>query len=317
MKLLVTGCCGFIGSNFIHYILQKYPDYKIVNLDKLTYAGNLENLKDIEDNKNYRFVKGDICDEKIVDEVVKGVDVIINFAAESHVDRSIGNANPFVTTNFFGTYVMLEAARKHKIEKFIQISTDEVYGSIKEGSFKETDKLEPSSPYSSSKASADLLALSYNITYKMPVIVCRSTNNFGPYQHSEKLIPLFVTNSLEDKKLPIYGTGENVRDWIFVKDNCAAIDTVLHKGKVGEVYNIGSGNEKSNIQITKLILKTLGKPESLIEHVDDRLGHDFRYSLDTTKLRKLGWQPEHKFEEAMRLTIDWYKNNPDWWKKLK
>jgi dTDP-glucose 4,6-dehydratase len=312
MKVLVTGCCGFIGSNFLRYLLEKQPSYEVVNLDKLTYAGNPENLKDLALHKRYKFAKGDICDAKKVTEVARGADIIINFAAESHVDRSIEDANQFVTTNVYGTYVLLEAARKYGIKRFIQVSTDEVYGSIKKGSFKETDRLEPSSPYSSSKAGADLLALSYYHTYKLPVIVCRSTNNYGPYQNPEKLIPLFITNAMQDKKLPLYGDGQNVRDWIYVQDNCEAIDTVLHRGKTGEIYNIGSGTEKKNIEVTKTILNHMDKPQSLIQKVPDRLGHDFRYSLDTTKICALGWKPTHTFEEGIRKTIKWYQGNCAW-----
>ena len=317
MKLLVTGCCGFIGSNFVRMMLERRPDWKITNLDKLTYAGNPDNLKDVEGGKNYRFVKGDICDEKTADELAKDADAIVNFAAESFVDRSIDSAEPFVNTNFYGTYVLLEAARKHSVKKFVQISSDEVYGSIEEGSFKENDVLEPSSPYSASKAAADLLALSYHATYKLPVVICRSSNNFGPFQNPEKVIPLFITNAMEDKALPLYGDGLNVRDWLFVEDNCDAIALVMEKGKPGEVYNIGSGNEKKNIEITRLILKVLGKPESLIKYVKDRPGHDRRYSLDTKRVSELGWKPRHSFEKAMSLTIEWYKGNTEWWKKLK
>ncbi len=315
MKIVVTGCCGFIGSNFVRMMLARHPDWQITNIDKLTYAGNPDNLKGIDGSSNYNFIKADICDEKAVDAAVKGADAIINFAAESFVDKSIAYAEPFVKTNFYGTYVMLEAARKHGVKKVIQISTDEVYGSTEKGSFRETDRLEPSSPYSASKAAADLLALSYFITYKLPVVVCRSSNNFGPYQKREKLIPLFITNAIKDEKLPLYGDGLNVRDWLFVEDNCEAIATVLEKGKAGEIYNIGSGNEKTNIEITKLILKLLDKPESLIKYVADRPGHDRRYSLDTAKIRALGWKPKHSFDEAMKLTIEWYEDNGSWWNK--
>ncbi len=315
MKLVVTGCCGFIGSNFVRMMLSRHPDWQITNIDKLTYAGNPDNLRDVDGNRNYKFVKEDICDEKAVDAAVKGADAIINFAAESFVDKSIAYAEPFVKTNFYGTYVLLEAARKHGVKKFVQISTDEVYGSTEKGSFSETDRLEPSSPYSASKAAADLLALSYFTTYKLPVVVCRSSNNFGPYQNREKLIPLFITNALEGKELPLYGDGLNVRDWLFVEDNCEAIAAVLEKGKEGEIYNIGSGNEKANIEITKLILKSLGKPESLIRYVADRPGHDRRYSLDTTRIKALGWKPKRSFDEAMKLTAKWYKDNERWWKK--
>ncbi len=315
MKLVVTGCCGFIGSNFVRMMLSRHPDWEITNIDKLTYAGNPDNLRDAEGNRNYHFAKADICDEKAVDAAVKGADAVINFAAESFVDKSIAYAEPFVKTNFYGTFVLLEAARKHGVKKFVQISTDECYGSTESGSFKETDMLEPSSPYSSSKAAADLLALSYFTTYKLPVIVCRSSNNFGPYQNREKLIPLFITNALQDKQLPLYGDGLNVRDWLFVEDNCEAIETAMEKGKAGEIYNIGSGNEKTNIEITRLILKILGKPESLIKYVADRPGHDRRYSLDTAKIKKLGWKPKRSFDEAMKLTVEWYTDNEKWWKR--
>ncbi len=314
MKILVTGGAGFIGSNFIRYLLNKYPDYKIINLDKLTYAGNLDNLKDIQNNPRHIFIKGDICDKKIVEETVKdSIDAIVNFAAETHVDRSIADAGSFIKTDVFGTYRLLEASRKYDI-KFVQISTDEVYGSIENGSFKETDPLKPSSPYSASKAGADLLTHSYYTTYNLPVLITRSSNNFGPYQHPEKLIPLFITNALQDKPLPLYGDGKNVRDWIYVLDNCKAIDLVLHKGKEGESYNIGTGNEKTNLEMTHMILQELKKPKSLISSVKDRPGHDRRYSLDSTKIRKLGWKPQHEFEDAFKETIKWYKDNEWWWK---
>ena len=297
-------------------MLSKYPDYKIVNLDKLTYAGNLDNLRDIEKDPRYKFIKGDICDKKTVEKAMKDCDAVINFAAESHVDRSITDAGTFVKTNVFGTYVLLEMAKKYNIEKYIQISTDEVYGSIKEGSFKETDPLKPNSPYSASKASADLLVRSYYITHNLPVLITRSSNNYGPYQYPEKLIPLFTINALNNKPLPVYGTGNNVRDWLYVLDNCSGIDTVLHKGKIGEVYNIGGNTEKTNLEITHLILEVLDKPKSLITFVEDRKGHDFRYSLDTTKIESLGWKREYNFEEAMKETIEWYKNNEWWWRPL-
>lgn len=315
---LVTGGAGFIGSNYIHYLFEKYgDDVNVINLDKLTYAGNLENLSDVEDKENYRFVKGDICDAKIVDPLVKEADIVVNFAAESHVDRSIGSPDDFIMTDVYGAFVLLEAARKYGVEKFVQISTDEVYGSIIDGSFKETDILEPSSPYSASKAGADRLAFSYFVTYDLPVIITRCSNNYGPYQYPEKLIPLFVTNALENKSLPIYGDGRNVRDWIYVMDHCDAVHFLLEKGEHGQVYNIGGGNERMNIEITDIILKTLEKPESLKTWVDDRLGHDRRYSVDTSKIAALGWTPGYTFEQAMKSTIDWYVENTDWWGKLK
>jgi len=317
MNILITGGDGFIGSNFIRHILNKYPEYKIFNLDKLTYCGNPENLKDVEKNPNYRFVKGDICDGEIVNKLAKNVDIIVNFAAETHVDRSIVDASEFVQTNVYGTYVLLEAAKKYEIFRYIQISTDEVYGSIERCSFKEEDALHPNSPYAASKAAADHLVLSYFATYKLPVIIVRSSNNFGQYQFPEKVIPLFITNALEDKKLPLYGDGLNVRDWLYVLDNCRAIDLILHKGQVGSIYNVAAGNEKTNLELTKVILKIMGKPEGLIEYVKDRPGHDRRYSLDWTKIKALGWQPQYQFAEALRQTIKWYQDNKQWWQVLK
>ncbi len=318
MKLLITGGAGFIGSNFIRYILNKYPDYQVVNLDKLTYCGNLDNLKDIENDPRYEFIRGDICDKKLVDEVfARGIDGVTNFAAETHVDRSILDPEAFIKTDVLGTHVLLEAARKFNIKKYVQISTDECYGSIKEGSSKETDIVVPRSPYSASKTAGDLLVLSYFTTYGLPVLVTRGSNTYGGWQYPEKLIPLFVTNLLEGKKVPLYGDGLNIRDWIYVLDHCSGIDTVLHGGKVGEIYNIGGGNEKTNLEITKIVLGQLGKDESSIKYVKDRPGHDRRYSLDTSKIKELGWQSKYSFEGAMRETIDWYKNNQWWWKKIK
>jgi len=318
MKLLITGGAGFIGSNFIHYILEKYPDYQIINLDKLTYAGNLDNLKDIEKDPHYRFVKGDICDKAIVEELMKDVDVAVHFAAESHVDRSILNPEDFLKTNVFGTYTLLEAAKNCEIKKFVQIGTDEEYGSIREGSFREDDPLEPSSPYSSSKAAATLLVLSYYKTYHLPVIVTRSSNNFGPYQYPEKVIPLFITNLLENREVPVYSYGLNRRDWIYVLDNCEAIDLVLQQGKEGEIYNIGASiNEISNIELTRLILEMLGKPASFIKFVKDRPGHDFRYALNCEKIHNLGFSPAHNLKQGLEKTIKWYQNNEEWWRKIK
>ncbi len=314
---LVTGGAGFIGSNFIHFLFKKYNNIKIINLDKLTYAGNLDNLKDIETQSNHKFVKGDICDRKIVEELMNGCDYVINFAAESHVDRSIGSPDDFIKTDIYGTFVLLECARKFSIKKFIQISTDEVYGSIENGAFQETDPLMPSNPYSASKAGADRLAYSYFKTYGLPVIITRCSNNFGPYQYPEKLIPLFITNAIENQRLPLYGDGMNVRDWIFVTDHCDAIDFILHSGVPGEVYNIGGNNERNNLDITYKILKCLGKTTDLIKYVKDRPGHDRRYSLNCSKLTNLGWMPKYSFDEAMDLTIEWYKNNRQWWKKIK
>ncbi|MCD4670915.1 MAG: dTDP-glucose 4,6-dehydratase [Actinomycetia bacterium] len=318
--LLITGGAGFIGSNFIHYMMDKYPDYKIVNLDKLTYAGNLENLRDIEDNPNYEFVKGDIADRKIVNDIFDSnkIDAVINFAAESHVDRSIENPGVFIQTDVYGTFVLLEAARASGCSLFLQISTDEVYGSIEEGSFKEGDPLLPNSPYSASKAGAEMIVRSFYKTYQFPVIITRTSNNFGPYQYPEKLIPLFVTNLIDDIKVPLYGDGMNVRDWIHVDDNCSALDVTLHKGKVGEIYNIGAGNEKPNVWITKKLIELLGKTGEMIKPVEDRLGHDRRYSVDCSKLKnELGWDTEYDFEQALIKTVFWYRDNEDWWRPLK
>lgn len=318
MKLLITGGAGFIGSNFIHYTLKHHKKDEVVNFDKLTYCGNLENLRDVEKDLRYKFIKGDICDAKLVEKVFQKEkpDFILNFAAETHVDRSIKNPKNFTQTNVLGTHTLLEASRKYNIKKFLQISTDEVYGSIKKGKFKEIDSLLPNSPYAASKAGADLLVRSYYKTFNLPILITRSSNNFGPYQYPEKLIPLFITNILQGKKVPLYGTGLNVRDWIYVLDNCAGIDIVLRKGKIGEIYNIGGGNEKTNLEIAKIILKELGKDESWIEYVKDRPGHDFRYALDTRKIIKLGWKPKYSFEKAIKETINWYKTHQNWWKKL-
>ncbi len=317
MKLLVTGGCGFIGSNFIHLMLKKYTDIQIINLDKLTYCGNPESLVDVANDERYSFVQGDICDKKVVAELMAQVDMVVNFAAESHVDRSIKYPDDFMLTNIFGVKVMLEAAKNAGIKRFIQIGTDEVYGSIPEGLSAETDPLEPNSPYSATKAAGDLLALSYYTTYKLPVIVVRSSNNFGPFQYPEKLIPLFVTNLIEDQKVPLYGDGKNVRDWLFVEDNCAAIDMVLHEGTGGEIYNIGGGNQIENIDITNKILAGMDKDESFIEKVNDRPGHDRRYALDSSKLNGMGWNPKNEFDANLDVTIRWYKDNAAWWQPLK
>ena len=319
-NILVTGGAGFIGSNFVRYMLNKHKDYKIVNLDLLTYAGNIKSLDDVKDNPNYLFVKGDIADNKLVDKIVSDnkIDVIINFAAESHVDRSITNPDIFVKTNVLGTQNLLEIAKKYKIEKFFQISTDEVYGSLgKTGFFTEKTPLSPNSPYSASKASADLLVMAYHHTFGLNVNITRCSNNYGPYQFPEKLIPLFITNALDNKQVPLYGDGLNIRDWLFVEDHCSAIDTVLHKGKNGEIYNVGGNNEKTNKYITDTILKYLGKDNSLIKYVADRLGHDRRYAIDATKIKEeLGWEPKYKFEQAIEKTIQWYLNNKAWWQPL-
>ncbi len=319
MKILVTGGLVFIGSNFIRYILNKYPDYEVVNLDKITYAGNPENLKDVENNSRYKFVKGDICNKELVNELVskEKFDGIINFAAESHVDRSILDPDAFIKTDILGTHSLLQSAREHNLQKFIQISTDEVYGSIEKGRFDEQSPIKPNSPYSASKAGADLLAQAYFKTYGLPVLITRSSNNYGLFQYPEKLIPLFITNLIESKKVPLYGDGLNVRDWLYVLDNCSGIDIVLHNGEIGEVYNIGADNEKTNKEITEIILKELGKDKSAIKYVKDRPGHDRRYALDSSKLKKLGWKPKYDFEQAIKETVQWYKDNPQWWGKIK
>lgn len=306
-----------MGSNAVRYFLKNYSDIQIVNLDKLTYAGNLENLKDIENDSRYKFIKGDISDENLVNEITKDVDVIINYAAETHVDRSILDPKAFITTDVLGTYALLEAAKKHNIKKYIQISTDEVFGSIADGKFNEQSPFEPNSPYAASKAGGDHLCRAYFKTYGVPVIVTHSCNFFGPYQYPEKLIPLFITNLLEGKKVPVYGDGRQVREWIFTQDHCLAIDAILQKGKEGEVYNIGTGSEKTNLEITELLLAGLGKGKSSIEYVKDRPGHDRRYAIDSTKLRSLGWEPQKNFEQGIEKTIQWYKENEDWWKKIK
>lgn len=317
MRLLITGGAGFIGSNFIRHMLNKYPDYEIINLDKLTYAGNRDNLKDLKGNPRHTFVKGDICNPKVVDWLAARADVIVNFAAESHVDRSILSAGQFIQTDVYGTYVLLEAARQYKHRRYLQISTDEVYGSTEQGAFTECSPLNPSSPYAASKAAGDLMVLAYWTTHRLPVVITRSSNNFGPYQHPEKFIPLFITNTLEDKTLPLYGDGKNIRDWIYVMDNCEAIDLVLHQGQDGEIYNIGGGNERTNIEIAERIVKTMGKPRSLIRYVKDRPGHDRRYALDCSKLKALGFKSRNSFDEALAETIRWYQRNPRWWKKIK
>ena len=318
-SLFITGGAGFIGSNFVRYVLKRYPDYKVVVYDKLTYAGNLDNLRDVEGNPRYVFVRGDICDAEAVERVMREheIDAIVNFAAESHVDRSIMEPGSFIQTDVYGTYVLLEAARKFGLERMVQVSTDEVYGSIRRGSFKETDPLSPSSPYSASKAGGDHMAHAFHATFGAPVIITRGSNTFGPYQYPEKVIPLFITNAIDDLPLPLYGDGLNVRDWIYVLDHCEAIDVALHRGAPGEIYNIGAGNELPNVELTKLILKLLGKPESLIQYVKDRPGHDRRYSLDCAKIRALGWQPRHRFEEALAETVQWYVENQWWWRKIK
>jgi dTDP-glucose 4,6-dehydratase len=318
-KLIVTGGAGFIGSNFIKYMFDKYKYYKIINLDLLTYAGNLENLKDVQGNPNYEFIRGDIADRELVDKVFsKGVDYIINFAAESHVDRSIDNPMGFVRTNIMGTQTLLDAARKYGVKKYVQISTDEVYGSLgKKGLFTEKTLLSPNSPYSASKAAADLLVKAYYKTYKLPISITRCSNNYGPNQFPEKLIPMIIKNSLENRELPIYGDGLQIRDWLHVVDHCRAIDLVFHKGIYGEIYNIGGNNEKTNIDIVKLILELLNKPKTLIKYVKDRPGHDRRYAIDSSKIQEqLGWKPKYSFRKGLDETIRWYLENKKWWESI-
>ena len=315
--LLITGGCGFIGSNFIHYLLAKYPDYRVVNLDKLTYAGNPANLASLADDIRYRFVEGDICDRTAVDALVAEADMIVNFAAESHVDRSIMGGAEFVHTNFNGTYELLESAKEHGVERFHQISTDEVYGSIDEGAWTEEWPLAPRNPYSATKASAELLVRSYHITHGLPVVTTRASNNIGPYQYPEKRVPLYITNALDDQPLPIYGDGSQVRDHLFVEDHCAAIDLVLHAGAEGEVYNVGGENDATGLEVARLIVEWLGKDEGLLQFVGDRTGHDQRYALDSSKVAALGWKPASDFRAAMERTIDWYVANQTWWREIK
>jgi len=311
MRILVTGGAGFIGCNFVHHLVNEHSDDEVVVLDKLTYAGRRENLQDIEDK--ITFIKGDICRREDLDKAIKECECVVNFAAETHVDRSVIEAENFVLTNIFGTFNILEACRRHDVEKIVQISTDEVYGHILEGSFKEEDRLSPRNPYAASKASADLLCKAFFETYSLPIVVARSTNNYGYYQHPEKFIPKTIIYSLIDRKIPVYGKGENVRDWIFVEDNCEAICLIMQRGKRGEVYNVAGKQELKNIQVVRTILKMIGKPESLIEFVKDRPGHDLRYSLDISKIKGLGWEPRTKFEDGIRKTIEWYKANKWWW----
>jgi len=317
VKILVTGGAGFIGSNFVRHVLTAHSDDTVVNFDKLTYAGNLENLRDVEKDPRYRFVRGDIGERAQVLEAMEGVDAVVHFAAETHVDRSNAGAAEFLSTNVTGTFTLLEAARELKVARFVAIGTDEVYGSIAKGAARELDPLNPSNPYSASKAAADLLARAYWTTHRLPVIVTRSSNNFGPYQYPEKVIPLFITNAIEDKPLPLYGDGKNVRDWLYVLDNCAAIDLVLRKGKEGEIYNIGGSHEVENIVLTRQVLHLVGKPETLITPVADRPGHDRRYALDSGKAHGLGWKPTHTFPKALEATVNWYKDHEAWWKPIK
>ena len=319
-KLLVTGGAGFIGSNFIHYWVKKYPNDFLINLDKLTYAGNLENLKNLENNKNYQFIKGDIVDEKIVNKLMSQVDLVVHFAAESHVDRSIISADEFVKTNVLGTQVLLKVALNNGLKRFHHVSTDEVFGSLPlgEGYFNENFPYDPHSPYAASKAAADHLVRSYYHTYRLPITISNCTNNYGPYQFPEKIIPLFITNILENKKIPLYGDGLNVRDWLFVEDHCWGIDLILKKGKIGETYCFGGENELNNLTLAKVILKEMGKKETIIEYVKDRPGHDRRYAMEITKAKKeLGFKPRIKFLDGLRKTIQWYRGHQDWWQKIK
>jgi dTDP-glucose 4,6-dehydratase len=318
VEVLVTGGAGFIGSNFVRHALCGHPDWHVTTLDKLTYCGRLENLHDVLDSPRHTFVLGDIADAAVSAPLVKAADIVVHFAAETHVDRSLQSAGEFIHTDVFGTFALLEAARQAPgLRRFIQISTDEVYGSVPTGASTETDELRPRNPYSASKAGADRLAYSYWATYQVPVIVTRASNNYGPYQFPEKVIPLFITNALEDQDLPLYGDGLNVRDWLHVEDHCRAVDLVIERGIDGEVYNVGGGNEVPNVELTRRILGLVGKPDTLIRPVADRLGHDRRYALDTTKLRSLGWAPRHAFAEGLVATVEWYRANPWWWGPIK
>lgn len=323
MKVLVTGGAGFIGGNFIHYMLNKYPNYEILCVDCLTYAGNMETLKDVENNKNFRFYKANITDRNAIFNIFEkeNPDIVVNFAAESHVDRSIENPDVFLNTNILGTNVLLDACKKYKTKRYHQVSTDEVYGDLPldrpDLLFTEETPIHTSSPYSASKASADLLVLAYFRTYNLPVTISRCSNNYGPYHFPEKLIPLVIINALHEKPLPVYGNGLNVRDWLYVEDHCKAIDLIIHNGRIGEVYNIGGHNEKTNIDIVKIILKELNKSEKLIKYVEDRKGHDRRYAIDPSKINKeLGWLPETKFDDGIKKTIKWYLNNEQWWQNI-
>jgi len=317
-EVLVTGGAGFIGSNFVRHALQTHPDWHITNLDKLTYAGRMETLKDVVDHPRHRFVHGDVADPQVAAPLVKASEIVVHFAAETHVDRSILEAGEFIRTDIIGTFVLLEAARAaSNLRSFIQISTDEVYGSVPKGSSVETDELKPRNPYSASKSGADRLAYSYWATYHVPVIVTRASNNYGPYQFPEKVMPLFITNALDNIPLPLYGEGLNIRDWLHVTDHCRGIDVVIERGMPGEVYNIGGGNEVRNVDLTRALLRLLDRPDSLIKPVEDRPGHDLRYSLDTTKLKTLGWQPQVPFDEGLRDTVRWYRDNEWWWRPIK
>jgi dTDP-glucose 4,6-dehydratase len=316
-RFIVTGGAGFIGSNFVRMFLRKYPDYAVTVLDKLTYAGNLENLRDIEGDPRYRFVHGDIADEKVVDELAKDHDCIINFAAESHVDRSLMEAGAFIQTDVYGTWVLLEAAKRYGHERFLQVSTDEVYGHVVEGRSREDDHIRPRSPYSASKAGGEMMVWAYRESFGLPVVVTRGSNNYGPYQYPEKIIPLFITNAIDDLPVPIYGSGQALRDYIHVDDHCRGIDVALHLGELGETYNVGAGGQTNGVEVADIVLDALGKPDSLKQYVTDRPGHDYRYCLDNTKLRGLGWEPEYDVPAGIRQTVQWYRENQAWWRPLK
>ncbi len=318
VEVLVTGGAGFIGSNFVLYALVTHPDWRVTTLDKLTYAGRLENLRDVMEDPRHRFVEGDVADPDVAGPLVENADIVVHFAAETHVDRSLHEAGAFITTDVYGSFVLLDAARRApRLRRFVQISTDEVYGSVPTGSSRETDELKPRNPYAASKAGADRLAYSYWATHEVPVIITRASNNYGPRQFPEKVIPLFVTNAIEGLSVPLYGDGRNVRDWLHVEDHCRAIDLLIDEAENGEVYNIGGGNEVENIDLTHRILDALDRPHSLIKPVQDRPGHDRRYSLDTSKLRGVGWEPKHSFEDALTATVNWYRDNEWWWRPIK
>ncbi len=316
-RLLVTGGAGFIGSDFVRRVLDRHPSVQVTVLDKMTYAGNRANLADVEADPRFTFVEGDIADADVVDRLAADVDAIVNFAAESHVDRSIEEPDAFIRTDVYGTFVLLEAARRHGHARYLQISTDEVYGNVPTGSSTEDDPLKPRSPYSASKSAGDLLVGAYHTTYGLPTLLTRASNNFGPYQYPEKIIPLFITNAIDDEPLPLYGDGLQIRDWLYVDDHCDALELVLERGEPGQTYNVGGGNELTNIDLTRSILELLDKPMTLVRAVEDRAGHDRRYSVDCSKLRALGWQPAHSFEDALRATVEWYRDREDWWRPLK
>ena len=316
-RILVTGGCGFIGSNFVRYLLARYPGCNVTNLDKLTYAGNLENLADLEGDRRYRFVRGDVCDPQAVDPLVEEADAVVHFAAESHVDRSLLGGAEFVRTNVYGTAVLLEAARRYGVERFHQVSTDEVYGSVEEGAWTEESPVDPRNPYSASKACADILVRAYHLNHGLPAVITRASNNIGPYQYPEKRVPLYITNAIDDRPLPVYGDGRQVRDHLHVEDHCEAIDLVLRQGQVGEVYNVGGENESNGLEVARTVLGQLGKPESLIEFVRDRSGHDRRYALDSSRIAALGWKPRRDLAASMSDTVDWYVRNEVWWRRIK